>query len=69
MLYMAGFLLDFYTACVDIFLISHLTHPSTRSMRMEETIESLLLLSSETSHLVQPLPPAPVWTYSIQYWT
>jgi len=57
---MAGFVLDFYTACVDIFQISHLTHPSTRSMRVEETIESLLLLSSETSHLVQPLPPAPV---------
>jgi len=59
---MAGFVLDFYTACVDIFLISHVTHPPTRNMRVQETIESLLLLSSETSHLVQPLPPASVWT-------
>jgi hypothetical protein len=65
---MTCFVLDFYTTCVDIFLISQLTHPTTRRMRVKETIESLLLLSSETLHLSQSLPPASIWTYSIQYW-
>jgi hypothetical protein len=54
-----GFVLDFYTPCVGIFPISHLTHPPTRRMRVEETIEPLLLLSSETLHLayVRLWPP------------
>jgi hypothetical protein len=54
-----GSLLDFYTTCVDIFLISHLTHPPTRRMVVDETIESLLLLSSETLHLSVLCP----WPY------
>jgi hypothetical protein len=53
-------MLDFYTPYVDIFLISGLTHPPTGRMRVEETIESLLLLSSENLHLPQNLPPAPM---------
>jgi hypothetical protein len=65
---MTSFMLDFYTPCVDIFLISHLTHPPTRRMRVEETIESLLLLSTETLHLTRSVPPAPIWIYSIQHW-